>query len=149
MTNKTPLGATVLDALPGVKLICVLATGVNVVDVQHARDKGVPVCNVPEYGTAAVAQFTMALILALSHRVEQHAAAVRSGAWISCPDFSFWENPQVELDGLTMGIVGMGRIGQRVARLAVAVPFSVVASSASAGASSRVSTSVCDSLIVN
>lgn len=131
LTNKTPLPAAVLDALPGLKLVVVLATGYDVVDVAAARRRGVPVCNVPEYGTESVAQHALALLLTLARQPERHDRAVRAGEWARRGDFSFWLSPQVELAGLTMGIVGLGRIGRRVGELAHAFGMRVVAASRS------------------
>jgi glycerate dehydrogenase len=115
LTNKTPLTRETIAALPRLKCIGVLATGYNIVDVAAARERGIPVCNVPEYGTPNVAQATFALLLELTNRVGHHAELVRAGRWSSCPDFCFWEGELVELAGLTLGIVGYGRIGRAVA----------------------------------
>ena len=127
LLNKVPITARVLDACPSVRLICVLATGYNVVDVEAARQRGVTVCNVPDYGTAAVAQFTFALLLELCHRVGHHDGAVHKGKWSACPDFSFWDTPQMELAGKTFGIIGFGRIGRAVGRIARAFGMEVLA----------------------
>jgi glycerate dehydrogenase len=127
LTNKTLLSADALAQLPRLRFICVLATGYNVVDVAAARLRGIPVANVPEYGTDSVAQHVFALLLELCHRVGEHAAAVRAGAWTRCPDFSFWTAPPIELVGTTMGIVGYGRIGRRVGALARAFGMRVIA----------------------
>lgn len=116
-TNKTPLDCATLERLPAVRYIGVLATGTNVVDLAAARARGIPVTNVPAYGTAAVAQMVFALIFALARRVEHHAAEVRRGRWASSPDFCFWDYPQIDLAGLTLGIVGFGHIGRAVAHI--------------------------------
>jgi glycerate dehydrogenase len=129
LTNKTPLDAATLAALPALRYISVLATGYNVVDVAAARALGIAVSNVPEYGTRAVGQFVMAVLLELCHRVRRHAELVRAGAWMRCPDFSFWEGPLLDLEGRTIGIVGFGRIGQEVGRLAHAFGMRVLANS--------------------
>ncbi len=105
-----------------------LATGYNVVDVGAARRRGIAVTNVPEYGTDSVAQHVFALLLELCHRVGQHDAAVKAGEWTASPDFCFWKAPLIELAGLTMGIVGFGRIGRRVGELAHAFGMRVLAS---------------------
>lgn len=126
LTNKTPLDAAVINALPNLELICVLATGVNVVDMQAAKQAGVLVCNVPEYAAQAVSQFVMTQILYFCHRVDHHDQRIREGAWQACGEFSFWETSQVELAGLTLGVVGFGSIGQAVARLAQAFGMKVV-----------------------
>ena len=127
LTNKTPITAAILEACPSVRLICVLATGYNVVDCSAARRKGIPVCNVPAYGTNAVAQFTFSLLLEICNRVDLHNRAVHSGEWSSCPDFCFWKTPQMELAGKTMGIIGFGRIGRAVGTIAKAMGMRVIA----------------------
>ena len=104
-----------------------LATGYNVVDCQAAKERGIPVCNVPDYGTAAVAQFTFALLLELCHQVGHHAQTVRDGKWCECPDFCYWETPQMELAGKTLGIIGFGRIGRAVGKIAKAFGMKVIA----------------------
>ena len=127
LLNKTPITAAVLDACPTVKLICVLATGYNVVDCDAAKARGIPVCNVPAYGTAAVAQFTFALLLELCHRVGLHSDSVHAGDWCASPDFCYWRTPQMELAGKTMGIIGFGRIGRAVGAIAKAFGMQVLA----------------------
>jgi glycerate dehydrogenase len=127
LTNKTPLLADLLAQLPSLRGICVLATGVNVVDLAAASERGVPVCNVPAYSTASTAQHTIALLLELTNHVGRNASAVREGAWVSSPDFSFTRAPLVELEGLTLGIVGFGAIGRRVGEIARALGMRVVA----------------------
>jgi glycerate dehydrogenase len=126
LTNKTPLTAQTLRQLPGLRYVGVLATGYDVVDVRAARELKLPVTNIPIYGTASVAQFTFALILELCHPPAIHAAATRAGDWSRSPDFSFWKTPLVELSGKTMGIIGLGRIGRRVAEIAVAMGLRVI-----------------------
>jgi glycerate dehydrogenase len=115
LTNKTVLGAAEFAALPGLKYVGVLATGTNVVDVAAARGHGIVVCNVPEYSTPNVVQATFALLLELTNRVGHHDATVHAGRWAACPDFCYWHGDLVELAGLTLGIVGYGRIGRAVA----------------------------------
>lgn len=127
LINKTPITAALLDACPSIKLICVLATGYNVVDCEAAARRGIPVCNVPDYSTNAVAQFTFSLLLELCNGVGHHSAQVHDGAWCRCPDFCFWNTPQVELAGKTMGIIGFGRIGRAVGRIARAFDMNVLA----------------------
>lgn len=129
LTNKTPLPAATLAQLPDLRLIGVLATGYNVVDTAAAAARGILVCNVPEYGTDSVAQHVFALLLELCQHTGRHARAVRAGEWITAPDFCFWKAPIVELAGLTFGIVGLGRIGRRVATLAQAFGMRVLAAS--------------------
>ncbi len=127
LTNKTVLDAETIAQLPRLQLICVLATGYNIVDIAAARRRGVPVVNVPEYGTDSVAQHTFALLLELCHRVGVHDRLVHESAWARAPDFCFWHMPPVELRGLAMGIVGFGRIGQRVGEIAHAFGMRVFA----------------------
>lgn len=127
LLNKVPITAAVLDACPSVKLICCLATGYNVVDVQAAKQRNVVVCNVPAYSTHAVAQFTFGLLLELCHHIAHHSNLVHNGAWINCPNFCFWDTPQVELAGKTIGIIGFGQIGQQVGKIASAMGMRVLA----------------------
>ena len=127
LTNKTPLSRDTLERLPELRFIGVLATGYDVVDVEAARQRGIPVANVPEYGTDSVAQHTFALLLELCHRVGRHDSAVKAGRWATSKDFCFWDAPPIELAGLTIGIIGFGRIGQRVGMLAHAFGMSVTA----------------------
>ena len=112
VTNKVPLSREVLTACPNIRFITVLATGYNVVDTASARERGIPVSNVPAYGTAAVGQFAIALLLEICSHVAHHSEAVHAGRWESAPDWTFWDYPLIELAGKTMGIVGFGRIGQ-------------------------------------
>jgi len=125
-TNKTLLPAEAINALPALRYIGVLATGFNVVDAAAARAREISVTNIPGYGTAAVAQMTMALLLELASQPALHSASVVEGDWTACPDFCYWKKPLVELDGLTMGIVGFGAIGQAVAKLARAFGMNVI-----------------------
>ena len=129
LMNKTPITEQILQACPSVKLICVLATGYNVVDCEAAARRGIPVCNVPGYGTDAVAQFTFALLLELCHRVGLHSESVCAGDWSHCPDFCYWLTPQMELSGKTLGIIGYGSIGKAVGRIARAFGMEVLACS--------------------
>jgi glycerate dehydrogenase len=117
LTNKVVLDRELLDRLPDLRFIGVTATGTNVVDLAAARDRGIPVSNVPAYSTASVAQLVFALLLELTQQVGHHAHLTRWGHWSECVDFAFWDRPLVELDGLTLGIVGFGAIGSRVARI--------------------------------
>jgi glycerate dehydrogenase len=126
-TNKTPISRATLDACPTVKYIGVLATGYNVVDYVAAKEKGIPVTNVPSYGTAAVGQFAIALLLEICHNIGHHSNAVREGRWESNPDWCFWDYPLIELDQKTMGIIGFGRIGQATGRIAKALGMKVIA----------------------
>lgn len=127
LLNKTPVDEAMLQACPSLRLICVQATGYNVVDCDAATAHGVAVCNVPDYGTSAVAQFTFALLLEMCHQVGHHDRLVHGGRWSACPDFCFWDTPQTELAGMTMGIVGFGRIGRAVAAIARAFGMHVLA----------------------
>ena len=126
LLNKTPITESVLAACPNLKLICVLATGYNVVDCAAAAKRGISVCNVPGYGTNAVAQFTFALLLELCNRVGLHSDSVHSGEWSACPDFCYWKTPQMELFGKTLGIIGYGTIGKAVGKIAEAFGMRVL-----------------------
>jgi len=128
LTNKTPVTAATIAALPALRFIGVLATGYNVVDTLAATARGIRVCNVPGYGTASVAQHVFALLLELTQRTGHHAQTVREGRWSACPDFCHWDFPLVELAGLTLGIVGFGSIGAAVARIGAAFGMKVIAS---------------------
>lgn len=127
ITNKTPLTAEILGRCPGIRYIGLLSTGYNIVDCAAARAHGIPVTNIPAYSTDAVAQLAMALLLEITNQVGRHSAAVRDGKWSSCADFCFWETPLTELSGKTMGIIGFGRIGQAMGRLAKAFGMNVLA----------------------
>ncbi|MCI6059814.1 MAG: D-2-hydroxyacid dehydrogenase [Dorea sp.] len=126
-TNKTPITKETLDACPSVKFIGVLATGYNIVDIEAAKEKGIPVSNIPTYGTAAVSQFAIALLLELCHHIGAHSDAVKAGEWTNNADWCFWKYPLVELAGKTMGIIGFGRIGQDTGRIAQALGMKVLA----------------------
>jgi len=127
LTNKTPVTAEALAQLPELRFISVLATGYNIVDIDAARSRDIPVSNIPVYGTDSVAQYVFALLLEHCHHVSRHDAAIRQGKWGETGDFSFWENPLIELAGQKMGIVGFGRIGRRVGELAHAFGMEVLA----------------------
>ncbi len=127
-TNKTPISRATLDACPQIRYISVLATGYNVVDVAAAKEKGIPVSNVPTYGTAAVGQFAIALLLEICHHIAHHSEAVHAGRWEANPDWCFWDYPLIELAGKTMGIIGFGKIGQTTGRIAKALGMTVLAS---------------------
>jgi len=135
LTNKTLLGPQELDQMPDLKYIGVLATGFNVVDIKAARARNIPVTNIPSYGTQSVAQMTFALLLEMTQNVAHHAQTVRDGRWSASPDFCYWDMPLIELEGLTMGLVGYGRIGRATAKLAQAFGLKVISytSPASAG----------------
>ena len=127
LVNKTPLPASVIEACPSIRMIGMLATGYNIVDVECARRHGIPVCNVPCYSTDSVAQFSIALLLEICHHIGRHDVLVHQGAWASCQDFCLWTTPQIELAGKTMGIIGYGRIGQKTAEIARALGMAVLA----------------------
>ncbi len=135
LTNKTPLNGEVFRNAPELRYIGVLATGYNVVDTVAAKDAGIFVTNIPSYGTAAVAQYTFALLLELCSHVGAHNQAVHDGAWTACPDFCFWNHPLVELSGKNFGIIGTGRIGRSVGRIAQAMGMNVLAYSRTADSS--------------
>lgn len=120
LTNKTVLSREQIKSLPKLKYIGVLATGYNIVDVAAAREQNIPVTNVPTYGAKSVAQMTLALLLELTQNVGHHAQTVRDGRWTRSSDFCYWDFPLIELDGLTFGIVGYGRIGRAAGELATA-----------------------------
>ena len=127
ITNKTVINKEIMDSLPKMKYIGVLATGYNVVDTQYAKEKGIVVTNIPIYGTAAVSQFAFALLLELCHHVQEHSTAVKNGDWTNCRDFCFWNYPLVELHGKTIGLIGFGKIGQNTADIATAFGMNVLA----------------------
>lgn len=129
LTNKVPLNADTLAALPSLKYIGVTATGYNIIDIQAAKRHGIVVSNVPSYGTASVAQMTFALLLELTLRVQRHSDSVMGGKWSRSPDFCFWDYPLVELAGKTIGIIGMGNIGGKVADIATAFDMSILGAS--------------------
>jgi len=126
-TNKTPISQATLAACPSIKWIGVLATGYNVVDIEAAKEANIPVCNVPTYGTTAVAQMVFALLLELCHHVGKHSESVAAGDWTKSLDFCYWNYPLIELAGKTMGIVGLGRIGKATADIAQAFGMKVIA----------------------
>ena len=126
LINKVPITEEVFEACPNIKLICVQATGYNVVDCEAAKRREIPVCNVPSYSTAAVAQFTMALLLEVCHRIGHHDRLVHEGKWCESDSFCFWDSQQMELAGKTMGIIGFGSIGQAVGRLAKVLGMEVI-----------------------
>ena len=125
--NKTPISRATINACPNIRLIAVLATGYNIVDYQYAREKGIPVVNVPTYGTASVSQYSIALLLEICHHIGHHSASVHAGNWASNPDWCYWDYPLIELEGKTIGIIGFGRIGQAEGRIARAMGMHVLA----------------------
>lgn len=127
ITNKTPISRTTIDKCPNIRLIAVLATGYNVVDYNYAAEKGIPVVNVPTYGTASVSQFSIALLLEICHHIGHHDKTVHEGKWAKNADWCYWDYPLIELEGKTMGIIGFGRIGQAEGRIAKALGMNVIA----------------------
>lgn len=127
ITNKTPVTRKVMDSCPKIKLIAVLATGYNVVDCLYAAKKGICVSNVPAYGTFAVGQYTIALLLEICHHVAHHSDTVHEGKWEQNMDWCYWDYPLIELAGKTIGIIGFGRIGQQTGKIAKALGMDVIA----------------------
>lgn len=125
--NKTPVSKETLDKCPNIKLIAVLATGYNVVDYVYAKEKGIPVVNVPTYGTASVSQYSIALLLEVCHHIGHHDRTVHEGKWNENDDWCYWDYPLIELEGKVMGIIGFGRIGQAEGRIAKAMGMDVLA----------------------
>jgi glycerate dehydrogenase len=127
ITNKTPVSKRVIEACGNIRYIGVLATGYDIVDSKAASERGIPVANVPSYGTDAVGQFAIALLLEICHRIGHHDRAVKKGRWEKNPDWCFWDYPLIELVGKTAGIIGFGRIGQTTGRIAGALGMEVIA----------------------
>lgn len=127
VANKSPINRRVLDACPNAKYITIQATGYDPIDYVYAREKGIPVSNVPTYGTASVAQFAIALLLEICGHAAHHSDAVHAGRWAESGEWTFWDYPMIELAGKTMGIIGFGRIGQNVGRIAKALGMNVIA----------------------
>lgn len=132
LTNKVPISEATIRACGKLRYISVLATGYNIVDVKAAAENGIPVSNIPTYGTASVAQFAISMLLEICAHVGHHSNAVHSGRWTDCQDFCFWDYPLIELSGKTMGIIGFGRIGQAVAKIAGSMGMRVITHSRSA-----------------
>ena len=126
-TNKTPISRNTIDACPKMRMISMLATRYNVVDYTYAKEKGIPVTNVPTYGTASVGQFAIALLLEICHHIGHHDKTVHEGKWENCEDWCYWDYPLIELDNKTMGVIGFGRIGQTTGKLAKALGMHVLA----------------------
>jgi glycerate dehydrogenase len=127
INNKTPLTREILERAPRIKYIGILATGYNVVDIAAAREFGITVTNIPDYGTSSVAQFTFGLLLEMCHHIGEHDKVVKNGQWTRSGEFCMWTYPLIELAGKTLGIIGFGRIGQATARIAQAFGMKVVA----------------------
>ncbi len=126
-TNKTPITNEILGKSPNIKFIGVLATGFNIVDVELARKRGIVVSNIPTYGTNAVGQFAIALLLEICHHIGDHSIAVKNGEWTNNPDWCFWKYPLIELAGKNMGIIGYGRIGRTTGKIAQALGMKILA----------------------
>lgn len=127
LTNKTVFDANIIAQLKNTKYIGVLATGYNVVDTKAARERGIVVTNIPAYSTDSVAQMVFAHLLNVSNHVDHYAEETRNGVWSRCPDFCYWNTPLFELAGKTIGIVGLGHIGMKVAQIAQAFGMNVLA----------------------
>jgi len=127
VANKSKVTRRVIDACPNIKFISVQATGYDPIDYKYAAEKGIPVSNVPSYGTASVAQFAIALLLEICGHVGHHSEEVKKGRWSRAGDWCFWDYPLIELDGKTLGIIGFGRIGQTVGKIARALGMNVIA----------------------
>lgn len=127
ITNKTPISRETLDACPSIKAIAVLATGYNVIDYAYAKEKGIPVMNVPTYGTQIVGQYAVGLLLEICSHFAHHDQAVKEGRWEHNDDWCFWDFPMIELYGKTAGIIGLGRIGQSSAKILNAIGMKVIA----------------------
>lgn len=127
ITNKTPLTRTEIDGMPHLRFVALLSTGYNIADGAYLREKGIPLCNIPAYSTNAVAQLVFSFIMAFTNAVALHSDAVHGGEWAACPDFCFWKTPLAELQGKTLGVVGFGKIGQKVADIAAAFDMQVLA----------------------
>ncbi|MDD4321348.1 MAG: D-2-hydroxyacid dehydrogenase [Acidaminococcaceae bacterium] len=127
IVNKTKIDKTVLDACPEIRYIGVLATGYNNIDIEYAKKRGILVANVPTYGTFAVGQFAIALLLEICHRIGHHDKVVHEGKWTNNLDWCFWDYPLIELSGKTMGIIGFGHIGKTTGRIGKALGMNIIA----------------------
>ncbi len=127
LVNKAPISRETLEACKNIKYIGVLATGYNIVDIEATKERGIPVSNIPTYGTDAVGQFVIALLLEICHHIGHHSQAVREGRWEHNDDWCFWDYPLIELSGKTMGIIGLGRIGKTTGKIAKALGMKVIA----------------------
>lgn len=137
VTNKTPVTKATMDQCRNIRLIAVLATGYNVVDCTYAKEKGITVVNVPAYGTMSVSQYAIALLLEVCHHIGHHSQSVYAGEWADNADWCYWDYPLIELNGKTMGVIGFGRIGQSVGRIAGALGMKVLAYDLHPNASGR------------
>jgi len=130
VVNKVPLTREIIEQLPDLRFVAILATGYNIIDTECCAERGIPVANIPAYSTDSVAQYVFSFILAHASRVAEHSAAVRDGAWTACPDFTFRVAPICEVAGKTLGIVGYGKIGQKVAQIGKAFGMKILANTA-------------------
>ena len=126
ITNKTPISKSTIDRCPNLKFIAVLATGYNVIDIAYAKEKGIPVSNVPVYGTRSVSQFAIALLLEICHHIGHHDKTVHDGKWENCEDWCYWDYPLIELADKTYGLLGCGNIGVHTAAIARALGMNVI-----------------------
>ncbi len=127
LTNKVVINRNIIESLPRLRYIGVLATGYNVVDTTAAKERGIVVTNAPDYSTMSVAQLTFAFLLEFTHNVGKHSESIKSGEWCKSTDFCYWKAPLIELCGLTFGIIGYGKIGQKVANIAKSFGMEVIA----------------------
>ncbi|MCI9577469.1 MAG: D-2-hydroxyacid dehydrogenase [Oscillibacter sp.] len=127
VTNKTPISRRTMEACPSIRFLAVLATGYNIIDTAFAKERGIPVSNVPVYGTFSVSQFAIALLLEICHHIGHHSQTVHEGRWEHCRDWCYWDYPLIELEGKTMGIIGLGNIGRHTASIAGALGMGVIA----------------------
>nr|WP_325204768.1 D-2-hydroxyacid dehydrogenase [uncultured Oscillibacter sp.] len=127
VTNKTPISRRTMEACPSIRFLAVLATGYNIIDTAFAKERGIPVSNVPVYGTFSVSQFAIALLLEICHHIGHHSQTVHEGRWEHCRDWCYWDYPLIELEGKTMGIIGLGNIGRHTAAIAGALGMGVIA----------------------
>lgn len=125
--NKTPISKATIDACPNLKAIAVLATGYNVVDIDHAKEKGIVVMNVPTYGTKVVAQFAVSLLMEICSHIAHHDETVKAGKWQNNIEWSYWDYPMIEVSGMTAGIIGLGKIGRTTAKILNALDMKVLA----------------------
>ncbi len=130
VVNKVALTREIIEQLPDLRFVAILATGYNIIDIECCTERGIPVANIPAYSTDSVAQYVFSFILAHASRVGEHSAAVHGGAWTDCPDFTFRVAPICEIAGKTLGIVGFGKIGQKVAQIGKAFGMKILANTA-------------------
>ena len=127
ITNKTPISRETIDKCPNIKMIAFLATGYNAADYEYAKQKGIPVVNVPTYGTQIVGQYAVGLLLEICAHYGHHDETVKAGKWTDCEDWCYWDYPMIELYGKTAGIIGLGKIGRQTAKILNAMSMKVLA----------------------